>query len=205
MFTASVIFCQKTLTSMKVLKSFTIFQFVHQYIPWCACFPAAVTWHSITPVCPTDQPATELFHLSVASAHLGLPWEQTLRPGRALKATAAPHAPLGQGRQLTAGCLPPGPCSEGLWEQRRSKDQTTTPSLRDHTLRGANTGSSASRRAQGQRVGTQQGTCDCLPSRGARRPSAHQAQAGAQTLEVRGVLLAGVPAMCDAGPTALHP
>lgn len=33
MFTASLIFCQNMLTSMKVLKSFTIFQFVHQYIP----------------------------------------------------------------------------------------------------------------------------------------------------------------------------
>lgn len=32
MFTASLIFCQKMLTSRKVLKSFTIFQFVHQYV-----------------------------------------------------------------------------------------------------------------------------------------------------------------------------
>lgn len=37
MFTASVIFCQKMLTSMKVLKSFTIFQFVHQYVS-CGVF-----------------------------------------------------------------------------------------------------------------------------------------------------------------------
>lgn len=43
MFTASLIFCQKMLTSRKVLKSFTIFQFVHQYISsgvfvsWAAC------------------------------------------------------------------------------------------------------------------------------------------------------------------------
>lgn len=32
MFSASLIFCQKMLTSGKVLKSFTVFQFVHQYI-----------------------------------------------------------------------------------------------------------------------------------------------------------------------------
>lgn len=52
MFTASVIFCQKMLTSMKVLKSFTIFQFVDQYIS-CGVFvsQAHVTWLSITLVC----------------------------------------------------------------------------------------------------------------------------------------------------------
>lgn len=76
MFTASVIFCQKMLTSMKVLKSFTISQSVHQYLPQRTCFPAGVTRPSITPVCLTEQLATELFHLAVTSARLGLAGEQ---------------------------------------------------------------------------------------------------------------------------------
>lgn len=128
MFTASVIFCQKMLTSMKVLKSFTIFQFVHQYIPQRICFPAVGDTHSITPVCLTDQrpPAP---CPTVSKARLGLPGEQVQRRGKALEATAEHPAPTHTeaGPQLTASCHPPGPCSRGLWEQR-SKDEVAIPS-----------------------------------------------------------------------------
>lgn len=60
MFTAPAIFCQKMLTSTKVLKSFTIFQFVHQRIPGGVCFPAACDT-ALDHTCPrlTDQPVPQ--------------------------------------------------------------------------------------------------------------------------------------------------
>lgn len=132
MFTAPVIFCQKMLTSMKVLKSFTIFQFVHQYIPWRICFPAAGDTHSIMPVCLMDQQPSAP-RLTVSRARLALPGERAQRRGRtrgrAREASAEHPAPThtGAGTPAHSQLSPAGPCSRSLWKQR-SKDEATTPS-----------------------------------------------------------------------------
>lgn len=101
-FTASVIFCQKMLTSAKVLKSFTIFQFVHQYVP-CGAFASRA-------VCDTalDQPCPRLMDRPAASSPAPPSPEspsETCRPGGP-RDSAAPATPTRAGA--------PRPGGEGL-------------------------------------------------------------------------------------------
>lgn len=100
MFTASAIFCQKMLTSTKVLKSFTIFQFVRQCIPGGVCVSRAVCDTALDHTCPRlmDQPVPQgpLWTLQWDSD--GTAAEQGHGHAR------PPHPTLDRDPQLTANC-----------------------------------------------------------------------------------------------------
>lgn len=132
MFTASLIFCQKMLTSRKVLKSFTIFQFVHQYISsgvfvsWAACDTALD--HACLRL--TDRLATRcLFWIPTGESQTrteeGAAWM-----GRAHPQAHAAWAPRGPACASGRGARRTGHCAQNRPRQGSGKRTRHCPAAR---------------------------------------------------------------------------